>query len=500
MLIRTLYAKLVVALVIILAVMSIVYVGITVWTSQLHNEEVTQALQHDLAKHIVKHYDLCENPETGGTECKPNSGEIKKLFEHLMFVNPIIECYLIDTSGRLLDYSVPDESIIQRQAVDIAPIRSFIEGADHFPLTGDDPRSLTAEKIFSAAPIGDPADPAGYLYVILGSQEHASVAQMLRGSYILKLAGWIALASLLFAALAGVGLFNWLTRRLRRLATTVDAFRRSDFAESPRLGDYDSERGDEIDSLGAAFQRMATRIRDQFERLRGVDRMRRELIANVSHDLRTPLATLRGYLETLQLKEGTLSDEERRAYLDIALRHSERLGTLITELFELSKLDSYEGELQREPFALAELVHDVLQEFQLQANEKSVTLRPNLRGQLPFVIANVGLIERVLQNLIDNALRHTEEGGTVTVELTPEPSGKVTVQVRDDGCGIDEADLPHVFERFYRRDRTTEQSSNGAGLGLAIAKRALELHGSDIEVRSQLGVGTDFSFHLQAHS
>jgi len=228
--------------------------------------------------------------------------------------------------------------------------------------------------------------------------------------------------------------------------------------------------------------------------------MRRELIANVSHDLRTPLATLQGYLETLQLKEESLSEDERRLYLDIALRHSRRLGTLVSELFELSKLDSYDGELQREPFALGELVHDVLQEFQLQANEKGVTLKPSLTGQLPFVVANVGLMERVLQNLVDNALRHTEEGGTVTVELSPEPRGEVTVQVRDDGCGIAEDDLPHVFERFYRRDRSNEAPGGAGGLGLAITKRALELHGSEIEVRSQLGVGTDFCFRLQAHS
>lgn len=496
---RTLYAKLVVALLAILALMSFVYVEITLWTSRLHTEEVTQSLQRGLAEHIVSHYDLCVD-ENGERACRSDTDEMKRLFTHLMLVNPAIECYLVDPEGRLLDYSVPDPDIIKRQRIDLAPIRAFLAGSERFPFAGDDPRSAEGQKIFSAAAIGDPATPAGYLYVVLESQEYDSVAQMLRGSYTLKLALWIGIASLLFAAAVGAGLFGWLTRRLRRLATAVDAFRRSDFAASPSLAEYDDQGGDEIDSLGAAFERMATRIREQFDRLRSADRMRRELIANVSHDLRTPLATLRGYLETLQLKEGTLSDDERRLYLDVAMRHSERLGTLIAELFELSKLDSYEGELEREPFALAELVHDVVQEFQLKATEKSVTLRPSLQGELPFVIANVGLIERVLQNLIDNALRHTAAGGTVTVELRPEPSGAVTVEVRDDGCGIAEDDLPHVFERFYQRDRTSDDSSSGAGLGLAITKRALELHGSEIEVRSQPGVGTDFRFRLQAQA
>ncbi len=298
----------------------------------------------------------------------------------------------------------------------------------------------------------------------------------------------------MFILLAGVLLFNLLTRRLRRLVRVMDDFKKSDFraavpAETAR------PRGDDLDQLGAGFSEMAGRIQKQLGDLTQADALRRELIANVSHDLRTPLAALQGYLETLLIKEGQLAPEEERRYVNIALRHSERLSKLIGELFELAKLDAGAAKPRLEPFSLAELAQDVVQKFQLAAAEKGVELHLQAKkgGDLPFVRADLGLIERVLANLLDNALQHTPAGGTVTVALRLE--GGVTVEVRDTGVGISAADLPHIFERYYHAPRTPAGKA-GTGLGLAISERIIELHGSHIEVESQVGVGSSFTFTL----
>jgi signal transduction histidine kinase len=251
--------------------------------------------------------------------------------------------------------------------------------------------------------------------------------------------------------------------------------------------------GDEIDQIASAFQEMSERITAQMVELERTDRLRRELVANVSHDLRTPLASLHGYLETLAVKQGRLTPEEEREYLAIATRHSERLGKLVSELFELTKLDASDTELTVERFSLAELVQDVVQDFRLRAEEREVALSVSLDRASGLVEADIRLVERALVNLVENALKFTPGGGRVTVSVEGREA-KLRVEVRDTGCGIREAELPFIFERFYRTEKGREDG--GSGLGLAIAKRILELHGSRIEVASALGEGTSFRFEM----
>jgi two-component system OmpR family sensor kinase len=275
----------------------------------------------------------------------------------------------------------------------------------------------------------------------------------------------------------------------------VDTFKRGD---SPGQIDFlagkDKPATDEIDRLGSTFREMAGRIEEQMESLRTSDALRRELIANVSHDLRTPLATLRGYIETLLLKERSLTEEERRGYLETAIRHCERLSKLVNELLELAKLDSYEV-VEREPFNLRELVQDVVQKFQLKAKKEQISIVTNIQEGLPFVNADIALIERVLENLIENAIHYTPQGGSIRLVLAPD-KGEISVQVSDTGRGIPEQELPHIFDRFYQRDKSRKGDGGHSGLGLAITKRILELHNRPIEVSSRPGSGTTFSFQL----
>jgi PAS domain S-box-containing protein len=223
--------------------------------------------------------------------------------------------------------------------------------------------------------------------------------------------------------------------------------------------------------------------------------LRRDLIANVSHDLRTPLAALHGYLETLLVKGQSLSPEQQKIYLETAVRQSEHLGTLIAELFELVKLDFKGFEIQPETVQLGELAQDVLQKFRLLAEEKRIALKAEIGPGLPSVQADIGLMERVLENLIDNALRHTPAGGMVSVAVVPH-GGRVRVRVADTGSGIPPAEIPHIFERFYRVDKSRTSRTGGAGLGLAIVKRIMDLHAARVEVESTPLEGAAFSFAL----
>ena len=224
--------------------------------------------------------------------------------------------------------------------------------------------------------------------------------------------------------------------------------------------------------------------------------LRRDLIANLSHDLRTPLAAVRGYLEVLINKGPQLAGTTQQEYLGIAWRQTRYLGELTDQLLELAKLDFRGMTVEAEPLKLSELAFDVLQKFELAAAERQIQLSPDLVTNDPLVDADASLVERVLDNLIGNALQHTPAGGRVTLRVTLAPQG-VRVAVSDTGSGIDAAQLPHVFNRFYRgQHRGPDARHGGAGLGLAITQRIVELHGSQVEVHSHLGEGSTFSFVL----
>ena len=223
--------------------------------------------------------------------------------------------------------------------------------------------------------------------------------------------------------------------------------------------------------------------------------MRKELIANISHDLRSPLASVQGYLETILLKDSQLSREERRRFLDISLKNTASLQRLVEELFELVKLDTRQVQLKREPFQAAELVQDAVLKLKPGADSAGLSLAVDAPQDLPLVEGDIGLVERVLTNLIENALAYTPTGGSVRVALSARRDA-VEVSVADTGGGIRPEDLPHIFDRFYRADRSRDRSRSGAGLGLAIAREIVELHGSTLRVQSELNKGTTFRFAL----
>lgn len=482
---KSLHARLALVLLGLLVASGILTVAATLVTSRLHLQEVNQAMNRDLAKNIatMKHEILVSEDGT------PRSDSLQELFHWLMVVNPSLEFYLLDAEGRILAYDAPAEAVV-RDRVDLKPIRRFL-GGEHAPILGDDPRHLDRRKIFSVSPLPPTGDAKGYLYVILASEQSEGVVAHFKNSYILRIAIWTLLGFALLAALFGVFSFAHLTKPLRRLAARMGGLYED---QKPQGDGRTAKEGDELALLDAAFHRMTRRIERQMAEIERMSTMRRELIANVSHDLRTPIATLQGYLETLLLKKGTLGEEERDHYLRIALAQSERLGRRVAELFELTKLEHDEVELCKETFSLPELVQDNVQRFQLAAQEKDVTLDVDVETRQPFVNADIAMIDRVLENLISNAVRFTPARGKVTIALREEEE-RLAVDVADTGCGIAEDELPHVFDRYYR-GRFNRTSTEGAGLGLAITKRILDLHGCPIQVSSLRGEGTTFSFAL----
>jgi len=492
---RTLFARLSVALLLVVALIGGSFFLVQQVSTRLYYEEITQRLNASIAMYVTNEMQLIADGAV-------DDDALTLLAQRAMIINPTVEVYLLDTDGKILGHALPPDSV-QVEQVALGPVRKLIAGDTEMPLRGTDPRNAGKQKIFSAHPVMYDGVLQGYLYAILGGQKYDELADSVRGSYVQKISLGALLAIISAAFLVGLLVFNLLTRRLSRLTGEVKQFTDSGFDPS-LINDIGAnpERkapGDEIGQLRVAFSGMANKIREQFEGLKETDRLRRELVSNVSHDLRTPLASMHGYVETLLLKNDTLSGEDRLRYLEITRKHSLHLRRLIGDLFELSKLDSTSIHPSLEWFPLAELLQDVAQEFELEAEKRGIRIEVESQPDESMVYADIGLIQRVLENLLRNAIRYTPQGGKISINLEPKP-GCVAVSVADTGCGIAEHELDRIFDRFYRSERGEEPRSNSAGLGLAIVKRILDLHGSRITVSSILNEGTRFEFEIPARA
>ena len=480
---KTLYAKLSLWLVLLLTAIGLLYGFISNYALHQHLQQIDQQLNQNLAQALVADRNLVK-------EGALNEGALKKTFELYMTINPSIEIYLLNLQGEILSYSA-DPKKIKRKKISLQPIEAFLAMEKPFPLLGDDPRDHNRRKAFSVTPVPSREKPEGYLYVVLRGEQYAKAELLARDSFLVRSSLWALLISLGIGLLAGLMVFRLLTRRLHRLSRRIEAFEQSGFTDKIAFVDKGAGRTDEIDQLGASFDQMAGRISDQLDAMSEQDNLRRRLVAQVSHDLRTPLASIRGYLESLQLKEDSLTTLERAELVDVAVRQGKRLSRMVEELFELAGLDARERAPNLEPCSVAELAHDVVQKHRIRAQGKAVDLQIDVPEQLPMALVDIAMLERVFDNLIDNALVHTPQDGHIKLALAP-LNQHVQITISDSGKGIPSSDLPHVFEPFFQGD-SGSANPNHAGLGLAIAKRIMELLQGDISVTSTDGQGTRFT-------
>lgn len=459
--------------------------------SERHEQEVIQRLSLDLAPQIARYPELMEPRGF-------NPSAVSGLFDKLMAVNPSVEVYLLDAGGRIQSYSAP-EGAVKRLQVDLAPVRRLL-GGGALPIFGDDPRSPDGRKVFSAAPLKAAGRDAGYVYVILQGESRESLAARVNAGSAANAMLWSMALVALLGLVAGLAAFRLITRPLRTLTEAVRGLETQGMSWLPQarpLLRQAARSGGEIALLGQSFERLAQRTQEQWQALRNQDQQRRELFANLSHDLRTPLTSLHGYLETLRMKSEVLKPQEQRRYLDIALEQSRKVGRLAQEMFELARLEYGVVKPEMEQFFLTDLLQDVFQKFEIAVEGKHQRLVADIAPGLPPITADLAMMERVLMNLIDNAVRAAPEGGEITVELQPHAQGGIEVTLRDTGPGISAALQEHLFERPAFTGYAAAQGARSGGFGLMIVHRILQLHESTIRLMSRPGAGAVFRFVLR---
>jgi signal transduction histidine kinase len=290
----------------------------------------------------------------------------------------------------------------------------------------------------------------------------------------------------------GYFISNSITQDLKDLVTGAEKISQGDFDTRVKVSGED-----EVAQLAQAFNQMAARLEKAAEAERSLDEARRNLVAWASHDLRTPLTSIRVMLDALA--DGVVDDPGTiNRYLRQSQNEVKRMSTLIDDLFELAQLDAGYQHLDFEWIALADLISDTLESFAAQAKNQGVTLEGTITPDVDPIWVAPDKLSRILDNLVGNALRYTPEGGSICLAAQLE-GDQVRVEVCDNGNGIAASDLPHVFDRFYRGEKSrvrNGEKGDGVGLGLSIVQGLVKAHGGEIWAESEIDVGTKIWFTL----
>ncbi len=474
------------AFLLILAFVGVVYIYITVHYSAKYFEQVSQLLNRNTATQIVKD----TKPFKNGKVDEP---VLEEMFKHAMAINPSLEIYLLDAAGTILYHSGPQRQVALER-VDLNPVKQFILANGTNYITGNDPRDAADKKVFSAAPVINKGTLQGYIYIVLASEEYDTVTNMLSGNYLTQVGSGAMLLTLLAALLIGLVIFRIFTQNHRKIIDVMKRFREGDLDARINL----KSAGD-TQQLADSFNEMANIFTQNLDKVKEIELLRRELIANISHDLKTPVSVIQGYAETLQMQELTLTEPDRQRYLNTILQNSQKLEKLVNELFELSKLEANQVEPKKEPFFISELINDMNKKYQLISKDKNILFETELSKELPLVFADVSLIERVMQNLIDNAIKFTLSGGKIMIK-TQKHDHHVEVSITDSGVGIPANEQEKIFTRYYRTTDNFTDLKESAGLGLTIVKKILELHNSSLKLKSIANAGSTFSFTLPVYT
>ncbi len=328
------------------------------------------------------------------------------------------------------------------------------------------------------------------IYLLLFSMEKVfQIEASLVANHLLTSA---AVSAVLFFIFEEV-LVAFRMRQAKLLSMIIDALQRISAGDlSVQLPETGAV---ELRQVSRLTNQIVGNLKDDISKLEKLERVRSEFLANVSHELRTPIFSIQGFIETLI--DGAIDDPQvNREFLQKAYEHSERLNTLLNDLIEISRIESGEMRMSFRYFNISDFIKNVAEEMRPKAEKKSLQVLTKLSGDEVLVLGDRERLRQVLSNLIDNSIKYTDEGGTVEVGFE-ELQHSVRVYVRDNGSGIGKEHLERIFERFYRVDKNRSRSVGGTGLGLAIVKHIIEAHNSKIEVKSEPGKGSEFSFLLK---
>ena len=460
----TIFSRISILVFLIIAFLSALFIIITYFASTYFYKSSTELLNRDVAKHIAVFTSPYEN--NGINKRKADS-----VFYNAMVLNPSSEVYFLDTAGNVMYWQSPDTTVIQLHKIPLDNIKKFIysEGATY--ITGDDPKHADVKKIFSAAQVYKDHRLLGYIYVILGSSAYGNAANMLFSSQVWHLALEAFIVVIILSILISLYYIKRLQNNYKRVIAVLEQYGSGNF--NAQFGLKDSN---EFAPITDAFNKMTGMLSISMKKLQKSETERKDLIATISHDLQSPLSIAKGYAETLLIKNDDAESSEHREYLKLIQLKIIQVEKMVVQLTQLSKIEEVNFKPNKEPFVLSEIVQETVSTYQLIATEKKVDLKCVQCQYHVWVNADISMMERVIQNLVDNAIKNTPAYGKVQASITVE-NDFLIFMIENSGKPLPD----NLLSWINGDEEELADRPSRTGLGLLIVKKILRLHNVSLQ-------------------
>ncbi len=467
----------------LITILSLLFIIITYFSATYFFNASTELLNKDVAAHIAKFTSPFE-------ESNINKSKADSVFYNAMVVSPSIEVYFLDTTGKVVYYEAPD-SAIKLHRIPLGNINKLIASKGEDYTVSPDPKDPSHDKIFSAAEVIKGKKKLGYIYVILGSKKYNNTTELLFTSH----AGTLALEAFCIIIIASFIISMYYVKRLQRRYNAVvgvlDQFRQGNF--EARFAEH---KNDELTPVTSSFNAMAELLSQNIARLKKTEIERKNFIANISHDLRTPLSIAVGYAETLINEQEQIKQHHQKEYMQLVFSKLKQVENMVMQLFELSRLDAVDFKPEKEPFIFSEILQEIANSFAIAAAGKNIQISCVGCREVIWTRGDIKMMERVLQNLISNAVKNTPESGNILIELKQQNNHLI--------AGIENTgeSMSSELISWINSDESALQARphHKIGLGLIIVKRILSLHNSKLSASAGVAFGNRFSFQLSVYN
>jgi signal transduction histidine kinase len=482
-----LFRRITVLVLSIIAVLGLVFTTIT-YLANKHYQQAGMQLQNREVAGLIARF---SSPYTGRNAISQQKAD--SVFHQAMVLCPNAEVYFLDTAGGVLAYR-RDEKKVQQWKVPLGHIQQFIHSKGESYIKGEDPRDAGKPKIFSAAVVPAPGGALGYVYVILAGHKSQSVMAGLFKSQVTYFALIAIFTVILLSSLFSFFYLRRMQSNFQQMVGVLEQFEKGDYTAR-----FPSRSNDEYALITQSFNKMADLLFNNIQQLTRSGQERKTFIATISHDLRTPLSIARGYTETLLLRpeSGGITPDEQHHYAQLIYSKMLQIENMVKQLFEISKMDAIEFKPAKEPFIFSEIVQETVNASQGMAIYKNIDLKCMQCQNPDWVNADISMMERVIQNLLDNAIKNTPEGGSIQASLSAD-NKEMVFKIESTGTPITN-DLLQWINDCMEDGNIYARRPVRSGLGLIIVKKILYLHRFPLHAYSGNNTNT-FSFRMPVHS